>query len=83
MGDHSRTNAFAPMRENPEHRAVQADQSNEPEALVGVSGAEDRGRKENSGRNALRQGYELPLQVASKDSLLANTRRNRERNPYC
>ena len=78
MGDHSRTNAFAPMRENPEHPAVQADQNNE-----GVSGAEDRGRNENAGGNALRQGYELPLQVASKDSLLANTRRNRERNPYC
>ena len=49
------------MRENPEHRTVQADQNNEPESLVGMADAEDRGGKKNPERNALRQDDELPL----------------------
>ena len=61
MGDHSRTHAFAPMRKNPEHRTVQADQNNEPESLVGMGDAEDRGGKKNPERNALRQDDELSL----------------------
>ena len=61
MGDHSSTNAFAPMRENPEHSTIHADQNNEPDSLIGVSGAEDRGGKKNAERYALRQDDELPL----------------------
>jgi len=70
------------MGQNPKHCSVQADQNHHPEALVRVSRAECRGRKENAGGNALRQGHELPLQVTPKDRLLANPRRNRERYPY-
>ena len=69
------------MGQNPEHRSVQADQNYHPESLVGVSGAESRGGKENACGSVPGQGYELPLQVAPKDRLLANTRRNRERDP--
>jgi len=83
MGDHSRANASAPIGQNPEHCSVQAYQNHHPEALVRVSRAECCGRKENASGSALSQGHELPLQVTSKDRLLANTGGNGERYPKC
>jgi hypothetical protein len=83
MSDHSRANASAPMGQNPEHSSVQGDQNHHPEALVRVNRAECCGRKENAGGSALSQGHELPLQVTSKDCLLANTGGNGERYPKC
>jgi hypothetical protein len=71
------------MSQNPKHCSVQGDQNRHPEALIRVSRAECRSRKENAGGNALSQGHELPLQVTPKDCLFANTCRNRERYPYC
>ncbi len=71
------------MGQNPKHGSVQADQNHHPEALVRVSRAECRGRKEHAGGHALGQGRKLPLQVTAKDRLLANPRRNRERYPDC
>jgi hypothetical protein len=76
MDDHSRANASTPIGQNPEHRPEHADQNHHPEALVHVSHAECCGRQENTGGSALRQSDELPLQVTSKDRLLANARRN-------
>jgi len=81
MGDHSRANGSAPIGQNPEHSSVQGDQNHHPEALVRVSPAECCGRKENAGRSALSQCHKLPLQVTSKDCLLANTGGNGERYP--
>src|SRR5437016_8821360 len=83
MGDHSRANASVPIGQSPEHRPVQADQNHHPEALIRVSRAECCGRKENAGGSVLSQGHELPLQVTSKDRLLANTGGNGERYPKC
>src|SRR6266550_6701539 len=76
-------NASAPIGQNPEHCSVQAYQNHHPEALVRVSRAECCGRKENASGSALSQGHELPLQVTSKDRLLANTGGNLERYPKC
>src|ERR1700722_11005161 len=83
MGDHSRANASAPIGQNPEQSSVQGDQNHHPKALVRVNRAECCGRKENAGGSALSQGHELPLQVTSKDCLLANTGGNGERYPKC
>src|SRR4029077_124122 len=71
------------MGQNSEHSSVQGDQNHHPEALVRVNRAECCGRKENAGGSALSQGHELPLQVTSKDCLLANTGGNGKRYPKC
>lgn len=73
MGDHSRAYASSPIGQNSEHSSVQADQNRHSETLVRMRRAECCGRKKNAGGSALSQGHELPLQVTSKDRLLANT----------
>jgi hypothetical protein len=83
MDDHSGANASAPIGQNPEHASEQADQNHHTEALVRVRRAESHARKENAGGSVPSQGHELPLQVASKDRLLANTGGDGERYPYC
>src|ERR1700722_11526513 len=83
MGDPSRANASGPIGQNPQQSPVQGDQNHHPKALVRVNRAERCGRKENTGGGALFQGHELPLQVTSKDCLLANTGGNGERYPKC
>src|ERR1039457_3907808 len=69
------------MRQSPEHRSVQANQNHHLETLIRVRRAKGRGRYKNASGNALGEGHELPLQVAAKNRLLANTGRDREGQP--
>src|SRR5579864_9235215 len=83
MGDHSRANASAPIGQDSEHSSVEGDQNRHPQALICVSRAECCGSQENASGSVLSQSHELPLQVTSKDRLLANTCSNRECYPKC
>ena len=80
MRDHSRANSSSPMSQNPEHRPERAEQNHPAGALVGMRRAECYCRKENAGDRVLCQCRELPLQITSKNRLLANSSANGERH---
>src|SRR5258706_1197485 len=81
MGNHSRTNALAPISQYPGHRAQHANLNRVSQPLIAMRQTKCYGRKNYSERSALCEGHELSLQIAPKKSLLTNARVHRYRYP--
>ena len=74
VGQHARAKALAAVSKDSEHEAVHADYEGRFRTLIDVACAEKHGGKEHAKPHTAGPGYELLLQVAAENGLLANAR---------